>query len=74
VWLVVAPLRANYLSRIAHPIKGFCSMTSKTTYEAPKLKVLGTLHELTLAGCVDKKFGPSDGHTLQGVAIQCASA
>jgi hypothetical protein len=43
-------------------------------YERPTLKILGTLHELTLASCVDKKFGPADGHTLMGVAIQCASA
>lgn len=53
-------------------------MTNKTAsdkaYERPTLKVLGTLHELTLASCVDKKFGPADGHTLMGVAIQCASA
>jgi hypothetical protein len=48
-------------------------MESKS-YERPELKVLGTLSELTLATCVDKKFGPSDGHTLMGVAIQCASA
>jgi hypothetical protein len=53
-------------------------MTNKTvaekTYEPPMLTVLGTLHELTLASCVDKKWGPADGHTLMGVAIQCASA
>jgi hypothetical protein len=54
------------------------AMTNQTatvsTYERPTLRLIGTLHELTLAGCVDKKFGPSDGHTLMGVAIQCASA
>jgi len=41
------------------------------TYEAPALRVLGTVHELT--GC-DKMFGSSDGHTFGGVAIKCASS
>lgn len=48
--------------------------TTEKSYEQPALRVLGTLRELTLATCVDKKFGPSDGHTMMGVAIQCASA
>jgi hypothetical protein len=36
------------------------------SYEAPALKVIGSLRELTLQ---DKKFGPTDGFTLMGVAI-----
>jgi hypothetical protein len=44
------------------------------TYESPALVELGTLQELTLADCVDKNFGPSDGHTLMGVSIACSSA
>ena len=43
-------------------------------YEPPALEVLGSVHELTLAECVDKTFGASDGHTLMGVAIRCNSA
>jgi hypothetical protein len=35
-------------------------------YEAPALKVIGSIRELTLQ---DKKFGPTDGFTLMGVAI-----
>ena len=44
------------------------------TYESPALVELGTLQELTLADCVDKNFGPSDGHTLMGAPISCSSA
>lgn len=40
------------------------------TYEAPVLRALGTLHELTQ---MDKKYGPTDGYTFQGVAITNAS-
>lgn len=36
------------------------------SYEAPALKVLGSLRELTLQ---DKKVGPTDGFTLMGVSI-----
>lgn len=36
------------------------------SYEAPALKVIGSIRELTLQ---DKKFGPTDGFTLMGVAI-----
>lgn len=43
-------------------------------YEAPALTVLGRLQELTLADCVDKDFGPTDGHTFQGIPITCNSA
>ena len=42
-------------------------------YEPPALTVLGSLHELTLADCVEKTWGPSDGHTMGGAAIRCAS-
>ena len=44
------------------------------TYESPALVELGTLQELTLAECQDKRFGPTDGHTLMGIAIACNSA
>lgn len=44
------------------------------SYERPTLKVLGTLHELTLATCVDKTWGSADGHTMMGVSIRCSSA
>lgn len=43
-------------------------------YESPLLTVLGGVYELTLSGdCVDKQFGPTDGHTFMGIAIACAS-
>jgi hypothetical protein len=35
-------------------------------YEAPALRIVGSVHALTLQ---DKKFGPTDGWTLMGVAI-----
>ncbi len=44
--------------------------TSKAPYEAPAMKVLGSVHELTQQ---DKKFGPTDGYTLMGIAIANAS-
>lgn len=40
-------------------------------YEPPALRVLGTVHELT--GC-EKQFGSSDGHTMGGAPITCASS
>jgi hypothetical protein len=40
-------------------------------YEPPILKTLGTVHDLTLG---DKKYGPTDGFTFQGVAITNSSA
>jgi hypothetical protein len=46
----------------------------RLTYEPPALAVLGSVHELTLADCVDKTWGSSDGHTMMGVAIRCSSA
>ena len=51
-------------------------MTTQDTcpqrYEAPVLRVLGPVAELTQAGC-DKKLGTSDGFTFQGVNIVCTS-
>jgi hypothetical protein len=46
--------------------------TGVTAYEAPELAELGTLHELTLY--CDKRFGSTDGFTMQGQAIVCSSA
>ena len=40
-------------------------------YEAPALRVLGSVQELT-QGC-DKTLGSSDGFTFQGDAIVCRS-
>lgn len=40
-------------------------------YEAPTLKVVGTVHELTLQGC--KSFNGSDGFYLQSVSITLGS-
>lgn len=45
--------------------------TEKNGYEAPKLNVLGSLHELTMQQ--DKKLGSSDGFTFMGQAITNAS-
>jgi hypothetical protein len=39
---------------------------AKRTYEAPALKVVGSVYELTLH---DKKLGPTDGFTLMGTPI-----
>jgi hypothetical protein len=39
-------------------------------YEPPTVRVIGSIRELTLT---DKKFGPTDGYTLMGVAISNAS-
>jgi hypothetical protein len=39
---------------------------AKGTYEAPALKVVGSVYELTLH---DKKLGPTDGFTLMGASI-----
>jgi hypothetical protein len=38
----------------------------KGMYEAPALKVVGSVYELTLH---DKKLGPTDGFTLMGAPI-----
>jgi hypothetical protein len=39
-------------------------------YEPPNLRVVGSVHELTQT---DKKYGPTDGYTFQGVSITNAS-
>jgi len=44
----------------------------KTSYEPPRLTVLGTVHGLTLAQ--DKKYGGSDGFTFMGQQITNASS
>lgn len=36
-------------------------------YEAPEVKDLGSLSDLTLQG---KTFGPTDGYTFQGQGLQ----
>ena len=46
----------------------------RPAYEPPALELLGSVHELTLADCVDKTWGASDGHTMMGAAIRCNSA
>lgn len=40
-------------------------------YEAPTLKVVGTVHELTLSSC--KSFNGSDGFYLQAPSITLGS-
>ncbi len=39
-------------------------------YEPPTVRIIGSIRELTLT---DKKYGPTDGYTLMGVAISNAS-
>lgn len=46
--------------------------TSKAPYEAPAIKVLGSVHQLTLT--IDKRFNASDGLTFMGTPIGNASA
>ncbi len=46
--------------------------TSKATYEAPAIKVLGSVHQLTQV--IDKRFNASDGLTFMGTPIGNASA
>ena len=41
------------------------------SYEAPRLVLIGSVHELTL-GC-NKDYGSSDGFLFQGAPISCAS-
>jgi hypothetical protein len=41
-------------------------------YEAPALRVLGSVRELTQAGC-DKMLGSADGFTFSGNSIVCRS-
>ena len=45
--------------------------TAADAYQAPSLRVLGSVAELT-QGC-DKTTGTSDGFTFQGQAIVCKS-
>jgi hypothetical protein len=47
------------------------SSASPGVYEAPRIVVLGTVHELTLhGGCFwDKKLGGSDGFTFMGISV-----
>jgi hypothetical protein len=46
--------------------------TTAVAYEAPELRVLGSVAELT-QGC-DKRLGGSDGFTFMGQAIVCRSS
>lgn len=46
--------------------------TNADAYEAPAIRVLGSVAELTLTGC-DKRLGGSDGFTFMGQAIVCRS-
>jgi hypothetical protein len=41
-------------------------------YEAPAVRVLGTVQAMTLAGC-DKALNGSDGFTFMGQPIVCRS-
>ena len=43
------------------------------TYEAPALRVLGTVHELTQQFPCDKRLNGSDGFTFMGQPIVCRS-
>jgi hypothetical protein len=45
--------------------------STAVAYEAPALRVLGSVAELT-QGC-DKRLGGSDGFTFMGQAIVCRS-
>jgi hypothetical protein len=64
-WLVVHASYGHYLSSM-----GQVRESGVRAYEAPAIKVIGSIRELTL---LDKKFGPTDGYTLMGVAITNAS-
>jgi hypothetical protein len=45
---------------------------SSVAYQAPALRLLGTVAELTQV--CDKRLGGSDGFTFMGQAIVCRSA
>ena len=45
--------------------------TARIAYEAPAMRVLGSVAELT-QGC-DKRLGGSDGFTFMGQSISCSS-
>lgn len=59
------------LETIFHLVTQVRESELRQTYEAPALKVVGSIHELTLQ--IDKKYGPSDGYTLMGIGITNAS-
>ena len=46
-------------------------LQDKKDWAMPKLTVYGNIEKITL-GC-NKTYGPTDGLTLMGAAIQCAS-
>jgi len=46
--------------------------TPVVAYEAPAVRVLGSVAALTQQGC-DKRLGGSDGFTFMGIAIVCRS-
>jgi hypothetical protein len=52
-----------------HPHTG---SASGEAYEAPAIRLLGSVPELTQQ-LIDKKVGPTDGFTFMGVAITNAS-
>jgi len=47
--------------------------TDSPAYEAPALRVLGTVHELTQQFPCDKRLNGSDGFTFMGQPIVCRS-
>ncbi len=47
-------------------------VADRPRYEAPELKVLGTLHGLT-EPTIAQQYGPTDGYTFLGVSITNAS-
>jgi hypothetical protein len=66
-WLVVAARRATYPLAVVTDKR----ILKTPAYEAPTLKVVGTVHELTLGGC--KAFNGSDGFYLQSPAVTLGS-
>jgi hypothetical protein len=66
-WLVVAARAGLYLV----PVVTDKRIPETPGYEAPTLKVVGTVHELTLSGC--KNFSGSDGYFLQVASITLGS-
>jgi hypothetical protein len=47
-------------------------VNDRRPYEAPAVRVLGTLHSLT-EQTIDKKLGPTDGYTFMGQGITNSS-
>jgi hypothetical protein len=64
-WLVVQGVAGLYLLRMDQ-----FRQSGVEQYEPPTVRVMGSIRELTL---MDKKYGPTDGYTLMGVAISNAS-